>query len=977
MAGIGSNILLNVQARFSGAAATQQARAFRNEITGITHQLNAQGAATAGLGRTSVVASRQYSKSMQHAAQSTFRYTFYALMAMRVGQALISKVFIGGMTKAAKNYESSWAKIKGVLWEYRDTIKDLQQYSSDLAMTTPFGVLEISSAVLAAARAGLDAQGIKSATANAANLATLAEIGLGDATKNMIVTARMYNMEMERAGEMTSMFAYFANKGQATAADFTKVLGVAGQAAGAYGQDIAQTLQLTQALVSAGVEVGRAGTLQRTLYSRATNPDVQEMLQAGLAFAGRAPLYDEFGNMQNIGAAFVDATAMLEDIKQQAIARGQGAQAGSAIDALILELFGIRQGQGFLAVGRYSQEEYAELYNDNWASTLSDADKSLKERLDEIHLTLEWSNDQWAASMENLNTTLGTPINTMIRPFVQAGTEIVVFTNAMISSNDTAMSLIPTMMALGAAIIGISGLGGIAAGVFFILRTRMADVGRETMLIMSNMTRLRRMGYFRGVSDATLAVQPHRVGFAYIKSFARTPLKVLGGVALLGGMVAYAWKKNLWNLKERTQEFTSWWKDSVGESGTVGKRMYKWWYALTHYSSNEGTEGYTGRLNPKLKAFTDIFQPGGYLEKIGYGFGAVFKVVGRIFTDGIWPVVKLVYKGFFGIIKGMAWLRGFGNTQRGFEAFARGLGKIIALGLMWKAAKGIWAVGTAIQWLLTKMGSGVLFKSVKRMWSIMIAERVAYRAAMTTAHVPGMARAAMAVPLTGETAGRFAATKPGGTGLALIPGLPAVRSRKDVEAALAKFPGRTGVSTAVTRGANGAFIAASTTQSIARQNLIASRLNKMSVVRLGVATKNMVGRGIASTAAAPVALGANTAAVMAARGTSGAMGTAGAMFSMGAMAPMMKVLLPILLGAGLIAVVVALINNASKRNMAASYPFPTPQQPVVPSNVFNITSTDPMQAAQEVELVLKNQADEETERLARGAAFNTLAQVSA
>ena len=671
MSGIGSRVLQWIEFRTAGAAqAASQYRQVGVAMQGVNRQINNQSRAMQGWGRTAQHSGIMYSSAMQGAAQSTFRYTFYALMAIRVGQMLLSKVFIKGMSEAAEKYTYSWAKIRGILQAAKEDIVALTDKARELALTTPFGPVDITESMGAAARAGLGQAQIMATTEHAAHLATLGEIDLTEATEAMITTARAYNIAMEDSAKITDIFAYFETKGIAKTQDFISVLGKAGTSAAAYNQALAQTLQLAQALVSVGNPAEEVGTLMRQLYTKGSTKEVQMALQAGLRFMGLQPLYTEQGQMRNIGEAYIGFAKLI----QEAVSTGK--ITGSERDQLVEELFGVRQARGFLSLSRYTLEKYRELYDNNWDAMLEDAHKALEERLAQIRLELTWTKQQFQATRANIANTLGVPINQMIRPLYQVATETVAFTDYLINMNETTRSLIPAMLGLGAAIIGMAGAVGLGAGLWMLLKTRVADFGQEIAHQAVQMQRLRSMGYFRGIAEPSTA----RVGFAYFRSRIRTPLKILAGVSLLGGLVAVAWKNNLWNLQGHTKKFLDWWRENMNKTGSVAEKLAGGVKSITGHGTPLGTF---------LRGFAAQFKRGGAMETIGNVVISVAKGLGWALRHFVIPTLKVFGVMLSGLFKFAAFSLGVGDVSRGIERFGMALGWLITLSLVEKAGHAI------------------------------------------------------------------------------------------------------------------------------------------------------------------------------------------------------------------------------------------------------------------------------------------------
>jgi len=677
---------VNQQLTNQGRAMTGMGTAAGTAGTAVSNTMNVAARSTTSLGRSATAAGTSVTGAMNGAAQSAFRYTFYAMMALRVGQMLISKVLSKGMITAGASYERAWTRINAVLQTTTANIGLLQEKADHIAMTLPFGPIDAAEAMRTMAKAGMQVNEIVDSIAYSANMAAMGEISLSDAATMTVTTLRAYGKEATYAAHATDLIGYYASKSIYDIADLGTVLNTIGPTAHAYGQDLAQTLQLASAFGGVGVSASEAGTLMRQLYMRASKPEVRGALEWGLAAEGEAALYSpETGSMTNVGSAYMALARQLSAYKHEAgISGAEKADRGAAIDEAIYQLFGVRQARGFLSLSTYDENQFNSLIIENLATTEKAAEEYRKKYIDVLSDSYYWTEQQLASTKQLFATTMGAPMLRVLRPFKQAATEVVSFVNNLIKANETTEVMIPNLILAGTMVLGLSGAVAIAAGTFMLLKTRMADVGRTILANTAAVMKLNAAGF------ATAGMSESAVGLAYFRSFARVPMRFIGGAALVGGLVAIAWRNNLWDLQEHTSKFLTWWRVNMRQTGGVAKALSDKLLGATEKGTGTGSF---------LEGFVKQFQRGGTLDVVGevmFKFlVSAGKMVYTVLSKVFWIAGKLMH--------GFAWMVGFGDTAKGLERVGAAIGFLLSITILEKTAHSLWTVGkglfVVIRWI--------------------------------------------------------------------------------------------------------------------------------------------------------------------------------------------------------------------------------------------------------------------------------------
>lgn len=680
-----AHLLFRIDAQmFGGQQVAGNLRAIGTELNKTQRNLDRASQSATTFAQKVTVGGQAASTAMQKAAQSSFRYTFYALMAMRAGQMLASAVFIKGMAKAANEYTHSLTRIQAVLQATADQMESIKAKAGEVVLKTPFGPTDTVEAMRNMAKQGLAVTQINNSIMESANLATMGEMSLTSGAELLTEVLRAYNMKMEEAGDVTALLGYAAKQSKYEVSDLKDILETVGPTAAAYGQSLPKTLQMLIAYGRKGVKPSEAATLIRQVIMRSAKPEVQEVLEWGLRQMGEKPLYNEEGYMTNIGQAMVATAKAFDKLRKQAQDKHRGAEFGAALDSLFYELFGVRQARGFMTLAGMSLKEYKEL--------LPDVDKARKyeeEYMRTIKQDYHWVQAQAAATMQRLSQVLGTPMLQIMRPFKQIQAEAAGFITNLITMNKTASQLIPALTFLSGAIISLSSATGIAVGIFYLIRTRLADVGdalRETGRAAARLGR-----------DAIAGLAPWKIGLKYFASYALGPARALASLSIAASILYYAWKHNLGGLQSFLKPFFNWWNKTMTDTGTLAERLSDKIRKLFKFPeikmlSRPGVVG-PAMLRDRILR---VPQGGTVLGNIMYGMQQAANttfghMVGSVVSSIKAIVIILKYtalpvlKGFAGTLyyafRNLAWVVGTGDIERGFRRIGNAIGWLIGLKL--------------------------------------------------------------------------------------------------------------------------------------------------------------------------------------------------------------------------------------------------------------------------------------------------------
>ena len=549
------------------------------------------------------------------------------------------------------------------------------------------------------AKAGWNAQQINQAIFASANMASIGEMSLADSAKFTATVLKAYQWEAKRAGDATSLIAFFSNKSVYAMSDLQTIMGKVGATAHAYGQDMAQTLQLATAFGQVGVAPSEAATMMRQLYIKASNPDVSSFLEASLQHQGLKALYSEdTGKMTNVGQAYVAAAQSIQEYSDS-LSGAEKAEFGMMRDQAIYSMFGIRQARSFMSLASLDIKKFNEIMPDTLKATLEKAHKYEEGYMAKLRTDFHWAVVQAQATREALGTTMGGPGLSIARPFLQAGTEVMAFANDLILSNDTMKQLVPSVFFMTGAIVGLTGVVALSAGVFMLIRTRLADVGTEIMESTVAMNKLKKSYGSWQVMQWKNSGMKSTIGTKYLTSYATGTLRMLTSLAGIGAVIYYAWTKNLAGIQDMTKKFFSGWNEKLNMTGTLGETIAnKFKNIFSPY--RQTAYGHTGTMfGSMLSGAGGEFNKGGMFEGLLSMLITSLKVAAGIFNALILTPLKWVGRAFGTILYAIARITGAGDVAKGFERLGKALGWIISLTVFEKLIKNIYALGKSLTWL--------------------------------------------------------------------------------------------------------------------------------------------------------------------------------------------------------------------------------------------------------------------------------------
>jgi len=328
--------------------------------------------------RTTAVATRQYNRALSDTGRLMFRYTYYALIMLRIGQALLARKILQAPIRAAQEADLWVRKLRALAPEVRGVWGEIEAAAIHMALTLPYTFAESLQAMEKLYRVGRPIETIAQEAEAISKLAVISGRTL-EAEAGLVGTVlNVFAGRVEGAVQVVDELAKAMTLSRFSIGDLDAALSRAMATAAAFNQSFESTLTLITAFGRAGIEAARAGTMVRRLIVRIGEPDVMRFYEQVLAIYPEAvrrwnelvqlgrvqgPIYEvpqelpslydpETGDIvRDLGRAVVATAQTLKIYIQAADTTIERIRRWKEVQTALYELFGIRQIEPFLALG--------------------------------------------------------------------------------------------------------------------------------------------------------------------------------------------------------------------------------------------------------------------------------------------------------------------------------------------------------------------------------------------------------------------------------------------------------------------------------------------------------------------------------------------------------------------------------------------------------------------------------------------------
>ena len=333
--------------------------------------------------RGAVAGARRYNAAMKSMAATTLgaqgAMGGMRTMALKLFAAIGGLMVIKTVTSVIIDFQDSMAELAGVTGATEEQMKQFEETARQLGATTRFTAAEAGEGLINLSRAGLDLNESIAAIEPTLNLATAAQMELGQASRIVTASLNQFQLGADQAERVADTLAFISNKTATNVKELAQGFSFAGATGAALGSSIEET-GAALGILADNAQIGsRGGMVFRQMMAELIDPTTK--MQAQLQKMGI-----QFQEVNPVRVGFVGA---LERLKE----------AGFGIEEAY-KLFNSRVAQGAEILVRNVDEiqklrdatEKAEGVTKRFAklmeATLGGALKELKSTIQEVALII-------------------------------------------------------------------------------------------------------------------------------------------------------------------------------------------------------------------------------------------------------------------------------------------------------------------------------------------------------------------------------------------------------------------------------------------------------------------------------------------------------------------------------------------------------------------------------------------------------------
>ena len=425
------------------------------------------------------------------------------------GMTIAGAAIIAGFAmaiKTASNFEQSMANTQSVAGATAEELKRMSDAARDMAKVSVFTASQAADAMYYLGSAGLEADQIIGALKGTMELAAATQSDLAYTSEAITATLSQFNIEAEKAGKVANIFAAAISGSQATMEKLKNSMSYVGPVAHSLGMTLEETTGILMNLYNAGLDGSKAGTALRMAFAQLLDPTdkaaaaLDHMKISITDSAGQMrPFKDIIDDLGRAGMTAADAMDIF------------GKRAGPAMLALVSQGEGAIEKMTEKITGTNKAAEMAAIQMDTYQGAVA-------------KLVSAWQEFQIIISNHILPT---------ITLIVKGITWAINVVSAWMEKNELLTDII---VKLGAAIGAIALVGGpILMAVSAFGKMKIAMIGVAT--------------YAKVTLIPTIAAV--KASLLTLGTIATGPIGLL--ILAVGGLYV-AWDKNLFGMKDITQE---------------------------------------------------------------------------------------------------------------------------------------------------------------------------------------------------------------------------------------------------------------------------------------------------------------------------------------------------------------------------------------------------------------------------------------
>lgn len=632
--------------------------------------LSLQDRASAGLEnvRNRMTALRDVSQEMMKKFDEGAKQMVAGFASMAAGAKVLGVLnsTFGASVTTATDFEQAMARVGAVSGATGEDFERLSKQARDLGRDTQFSATQAAASQENLARAGFQTNEIISAMPGLLNMAAAEGMDLANAADIASSAIRGFGLDASEANRVADVLAKTSASSNTSIALLGESLKYVAPLAKGLGISIEQTNAMLGVMANAGIKGSQAGTSLKSAFQRLSEEPT--MVTKALAELGVKAKTAE-GDLRPMPELMKDLSAKMEGL-------GKGDKIG-----ILSRIFGGVASSGMLAImdavanGSLPELETA-LYNCSGAA---------KEMADRMNATAKGAMLRLESASEGLRIVIGNHLLPVYTWIIDKMAQFKSWLTQLIEAHPV---ISKAVIGFTAALIGLSGatllvVGGLASISGFMKMWPLLKIMAVSAL--SNIRMQARMA---------------------LASFSKLTIPIVGLVAL-AGILFYAWRKNLWGIRDMVTAVSEGFKmalsastDGIAEvdeelanklkaagiwdfAVTMGKvffRVRQFWNGLVEGFKEgldflkEGVDWLKSIFSPVIESGQELLKFLGILKPVAKTQAETWKAWGQL-IGRIAPIILTVIAAFKGI---KAIIGIFGTVGNAIGLIANPVGLTIA-----------------------------------------------------------------------------------------------------------------------------------------------------------------------------------------------------------------------------------------------------------------------------------------------------------
>ena len=497
-----------------------------NNMLGLGIILSLQDKASSGLEavRKRMTALRDVSQEMMKRFDEGAKQMIAGFALMTTGAktlGLLSKTF-GMSVNTAADFEQAMARVGAVSGAVGADFEKLTKQARDLGRDTQYSATQVASSQELLARAGFQTNEIITAMPDLLYMAGAEGMDMARATDIAAGTLRGFGLEATEMSRVANVLAQTSRMTNTSIDTLGESFKYVAPDARMLKVSIEEVAAIVRVMGDANIKASQAGTYLRGAFNKLVSP-TKETSEA----------------LKSLGISITDRQGELKsfDVLMQELSDKMKGMTGFQKKNLFGQLFDARSATGMLAVlGGFESGKLKSSLD-----TLRNIGSVAKEMYDRMSATAQGAMKRLESATEGLRISLGNhllPIYTkaidLMAQFKSWLTKLIedhpIISKAVIGLTTTLISLAGTALILFGALVSVAGM------------VNMWPLMRKMAILSLTSIRSR-------VRDTITAFS----GFG--GSFAKVRVPIVGLIALAGALY-YAWRKNLWGIRDMVEAVT-------------------------------------------------------------------------------------------------------------------------------------------------------------------------------------------------------------------------------------------------------------------------------------------------------------------------------------------------------------------------------------------------------------------------------------